>query len=141
MAVRLAETDDDIARCFAVMHQLRTHLQRDEFVPTIRRLEAGGFQLAFLEDGGDVRAVAGFRIMDNLFSGRILYVDDLVTDGNVRSRGYGTKLLAWLSDRAREARCKALELDSGVQRFDAHRFYLTNRMVINCHHFRLSLDS
>jgi len=26
-----------------------------------------------------------------------------------------------------------------VQRFDAHRFYLTNRMAISAHHFRLTL--
>jgi hypothetical protein len=30
-----------------------------------------------------------------------------------------------------------VELDSGVQRHDAHRFYLTNRMVISSYHFRL----
>ena len=27
----------------------------------------------------------------------------------------------------------------GVQRFDAHRFYFVNRMVISSHHFRLTL--
>jgi hypothetical protein len=48
-------------------------------------------------------------------------------------------LLDWMIERAREENCKSLELDSGVQRFDAHRFYLTNRMVISSHHFRLVL--
>jgi hypothetical protein len=42
-------------------------------------------------------------------------------------------------DQAREADCRTRELDSGVRRFDAHRFYLTNRMVIASHHFRLEL--
>ncbi|MGZ5001726.1 MAG: GNAT family N-acetyltransferase, partial [Chthoniobacterales bacterium] len=31
-------------------------------------------------------------------------------------------------------------LDSGVQRFDAHRFYLMKRMKISSHHFSLELD-
>jgi len=137
--IRLATTADDVKRCFPVMHQLRTHLREDEFLATIRRQQAGGFQLAFLEDAGHVRAVAGFRVMDNLYSGRVLYVDDLVTDEAARSHGYGKRLLDWLVGRAREAECRTLELDSGVQRFDAHRFYLTNRMVIASHHFRLEL--
>jgi hypothetical protein len=32
-----------------------------------------------------------------------------------------------------------VELDSAVQRFDAHPFYLTNRMIISSHHFRLKV--
>jgi hypothetical protein len=74
--IRLATTDDEVQRCFPVMQQLRTHLREQDFLATIRRQEAGGFRLAFLEDDGHVRAVAGFRVMDNLFSGRVLYVDD-----------------------------------------------------------------
>ena len=139
MTVRLATTDDDVNRCFRVMQQLRPHLLEHEFLATIRRQEAGGFRLALLEDDAGVRAVAGFRVLDNLYAGRVLYVDDLVTDESARSRGYGRTLLDWLAGRAREAGCKTLELDSGVHRFDAHRFYLTNRMIIASHHFRLAL--
>jgi GNAT superfamily N-acetyltransferase len=138
-SIRSATADDDILRCFPVVQQLRTHLKAEEFLPTVRRQEAGGYHLALLEDGDEVRAVAGYRVMDNLVSGRVLYVDDLVTDSKARSKGHGRELLAWLTERAREAGCQHLELDSGVQRFDAHRFYLTNRMTISSHHFRLKL--
>ena len=137
--IRLATTDDEIRRCFPIVVQLRPHLDEPEFVPRIRRQMAGGYELAFVDDEGTVPAVAGFRLMDNLFAGRVLYVDDLVTDETARSRGYGKQLLDWLVDRARKEGCASLELDSGVQRFDAHRFYLTNRMVISSHHFRLKL--
>jgi GNAT superfamily N-acetyltransferase len=139
VAIRLADTDADIDRCFPVMVQLRPHLEAGAFVAKVRRQEAEGFHLAFLEDDGAVRAVAGFRSYDNLVGGRILYVDDLVTDATVRSKGYGQAMLAWLASRAREDGCRFLELDSGVQRFDAHRFYLVNRMDISSHHFRLKL--
>lgn len=135
----IAETDEEIQRCFPVMVQLRAHLRDDEFVPRIRRQMAGGYRLAYLETEGSVRAATGYRFIDNLFAGRILYVDDLVTDTAARSSGYGGRLLAWLVERAREAECHSLELDSGVQRFDAHRFYLGNRMIISSHHFRLVL--
>lgn len=137
--IRIASTDEEIRGCFPVMVQLRPHLDEADFVHRIRRQMAGGYALGYLEDEGEVRAVAGFRLMDNLFAGRVLYVDDLVTDESTRSRGYGKTLLDWLIERARAEGCDSLELDSGVQRFDAHRFYLTNRMVISSHHFRLKL--
>ena len=138
-AIRLAESDETIARCFSVMQQLRPHLSEQEFIPTVRRQHLGGYRLAYLEDQSRVCAVAGFRLLDMLVHGRVLYVDDLVTDAGLRSQGHGKTLLAWLVQRARDEGCQCLELDSGVQRFDAHRFYLANRMIISSHHFMLKL--
>lgn len=139
-SITIAQSDDEIAKCFGVMHQLRDHLVQAEFVPIIRLQEKGGYRLAFLEDAGEVQALAGFRVTERLYAGgKILYVDDLVTDRTSRSHGYGRALLGWLVDRAKAEGCVTLELDSGVQRFDAHRFYLANRMIISGHHFRLKL--
>jgi GNAT superfamily N-acetyltransferase len=133
MNISLAASDADIARCFAVMAQLRPHLVEKEFVARVRRMQAENFHLAFVEDGGAVRAVAGYRYQDKLFSGKNLYVDDLVTDASERSKGHGRALLAWLTQQARAHGC--MQLDSGVQRFDAHRFYLRERMHISAYHF------
>jgi GNAT superfamily N-acetyltransferase len=138
-AIRLASSEAEIRGCYPVMRQLRTHLRETDFVDTIRRQQEGGYLLAYLESDRSVRAVAGFRFIDNLYSGRLLYVDDLSTDEAVRSRGHGGRLFDWLVATAREEGCKTLELDSGVQRFAAHRFYLARRMEIASHHFRLGL--
>ena len=137
--IALAETEADIARCFPVMAGLRTHLIADEFVARVRRQQAAGYRLAYLEDDGEVRAVAGFRYLDNLAWGRIMYVDDLVTAATQRSRGHGGKLFDWLVAQAGQSDCDELHLDSGVQRFGAHRFYLARHMDIIAHHFALKL--
>ncbi len=134
-----AESDPDILRCFPVMAQLRPHLVEAEFVARVRRMQREGFILARLEEEGAVRAVAGYRYHEKLFSGRILYVDDLVSDPTRRSQGHGARLLAWLADQARARDCDLLELDSGVQRFDAHRFYFRERMRIASYHFSRAL--
>jgi GNAT superfamily N-acetyltransferase len=137
--VTTAQTDADISRCFPILRQLRPHLLEGKFLSAVRRQLAGGYILVFLEADNEIQSVAGYRYIDNLLSGRILYIDDLVTSDLARSRGWGKKLFEWLVDQARENGCQALELDSGVQRFEAHRFYLANRMVISSHHFRLTL--
>ena len=137
--IHIARSDDEVARCFAVMRELRPHLSEGEFVARIRNQQRGGFNLAYLLQADRVCVVAGFRLIDNLAQGRVLYVDDLVTASTHRSGGQGGALFAWLVERARSEGCVSLELDSGVQRFDAHRFYLTHRMFISSHHFRLVL--
>lgn len=137
--IRLVTDDDDIRACHAVMVQLRPHVGADALVERVRAQAAEGYRLAALYHDGVPVAVAGYRRLENLAWGRTLYVDDLVADAGARSRGYGGRLFDWLVERARDEGAEQLHLDSGVQRFDAHRFYLTKRMFISSHHFAMEL--
>ena len=137
--VQHAKTDAEILRCFPVIAELRPHLIEAQFVERVRRQQGeSGYQLAFVDDSG-VKSVAGFRIAEFLAWGKILYVDDLISTSADRSKGHGKLLLDWLVARARAAGCTQFHLDSGVQRFDAHRFYLRERMIISAHHFSMVL--
>jgi GNAT superfamily N-acetyltransferase len=142
--IRIAESDADLERCLPVMAELRTNLDAKYdargFIVQVRRQEAESFRIIFIEEEDRVRAVAGYRIMHKLYNRKSLYVDDLVTSAKDRSKGYGEALLDWLVAEGRRLNCASLELDSGVQRFDAHRFYLRQRMIISSHHFLLKLD-
>jgi GNAT superfamily N-acetyltransferase len=138
--IALAQTAAEIRRCHPVMRELRPRYHEDEFVAQVQRQIAhDGYRLACLERAGEVRAVAGYRFGENLHGGRYLYVDDLVTRATDRSCGFGATLFDWLVAEARRHNCASLTLDSGVQRFGAHRFYLTKRMDITSHHFGLDL--
>ena len=137
--VALAKEDHEIRNCYPVMAELRPHVQPDEFLLRVKRqVEIAGYKLAYVTDG-EVKAVAGFRISECLAWGKFLYVDDLVAKSEERSKGYGGILLDWLIEYAKEEGCDQFHLDSGVQRFAAHRFYLNKRMFIEAHHFGLKL--
>ena len=136
--IAIARSPEEIRRCYPVMHELRTDLVNEqEFLERVQRQQHEGYILAFLETDDEVRAVAGYRYLESLFSGKFLYVDDLVTGAADRSRGFGARLLDWLIEEARAGNCDQLELDSGVQRFDAHRFYFARRMKIASYHFSI----
>lgn len=135
MEVRRASTDAEIAGCFAVMAGLRPDLQEAGFVARVRELAETGYMLAYGLDDTRVVVVAGFRMGDSLARGPFLYVDDLVTAPDVRSRGYGAAMLAWLREFARSRGCGRLHLDSGLQRVDAHRFYEREGMRRSAFHF------
>lgn len=135
--IREITSDEDVRKSFPVMRQLRPHLDEDEYVRRVREQRALGYRLAVVEEDGEVRAAAGFRIIDMLVQGHHLYVDDLVTDETRRSKGHGGLLFDWLMDEARRHDCATLELDSGVQRLRAHAFYFSKRMHISSYHFRI----
>lgn len=139
MEIKIANADSLIEACFDVMSELRPHLKKDKFVTQVHEQEEQGYQIAFVEDDGEVVCVAGFRIASSLSWGKFLYVDDLVAADTCRSKGYGEAMLGWLKAYAKEQSCQQLHLDSGVQRFAAHRFYLKQRMDITCHHFAVEL--
>lgn len=138
-SISIASTDAEILACFPVMRELRTLLAESEFLTRVRKQMEAGYQIAYLEDGGAIRAVAGFRFSNALAWGHFMYVDDLVVTESLRGSGYGGILLDWLIARAREKGCDQFHLDSGIQRLDAHRFYQQHKLAISSYHFSIAL--
>ena len=140
-SIQIAETEEEIRRCFPVMKQLREKLTEMEFTERVAEQEHEGYKLAFLEREGQVVGVAGFRIYHMLATGKTMYVDDLVTDAEARSQGVGEALLQWLIELSRKDKCAMFSLDSGTHRRRAHRFYFAQGMHIANYHFELALNS
>jgi GNAT superfamily N-acetyltransferase len=138
--VRLALDEGEVGRCFEVMLELRPSLKSaEQFLELVREQQGEGYLLAYLEDGDDVVTVAGFRVQRMLSSGLTLYVDDLVTGAEYRSKGYGKVMLDWLVDQAKERGCDTFSLDSGTQRQEAHAFYFREGMRVTSFHFAKGL--
>ncbi len=141
MKVLLASTDAEIAACFPPMKCLRPHLEESGFVAKVRRQERQGYRLAYILERDLAVCAAGYRVLEFMAWGRVLYVDDLVTLPGKRGTGYGGFLLDWLIRQGRTERCDELHLDSGYQRHAAHRLYLNKGLELNCHHLALKLHN
>lgn len=138
--VKIMSTDSEIMSTFSTFKQLRSHLTEDKFIGKIRRLQDNyGFNLVAVIENDEVKAAAGYRIIESLAWGNYFYVDDLITDEKSRRKGYAKILWDWLISQANENDCEQFHLDSGVHRHDAHRFYLKGGLDITCHHFQMSL--
>ncbi len=137
--IQIASTREEIDRCFGVMRQLRPKLKAAEFVDRVEVQQREGYRLAYVEHEGRVVAVAGFRVMNVLWSGKTMYVDDLVTDEAMRSRGFGEAMLTWLMELARQEGCETFSLDSGTHRHQAHAFYFRQGLRITDFHFQKPL--
>lgn len=132
-------TPEKIQRCYPIMHQLRPHLEASTFAEQIVRQMGEGYRLLCLEERQEVKTLAGFRILEFLAWGKVLYIDDLITDSKARGKGHGGKILQWLIEEAKLTRCHQVHLDSGPQRHNAHRLYLNHGLKLHCHHFALDL--
>ncbi|PSM46234.1 GNAT family N-acetyltransferase [Chroococcidiopsis sp. CCALA 051] len=140
MQIKFATSNLDISRCFPVMVQLRSHLTEAEFVNRVQRQQQAGYFLVYVEKNNSIKAVAGCRLMETLIDGQLLYIDDLITDTSERSQGYGSALIDWLIEYAKSQGCVSLQLDSGVQRAAAHKFYFRKGLTISSFRFKRSLQ-
>ncbi len=136
MKIRILTIEADIERCFPLMSQLRPHLDLEHFkVQVGRQIQSAGYTLVIVEVDNIFTAAMGFRVTEYLAWGKVLYIDDLVTDRECRGKGYAGSLLDWVFERAKALGCQQIHLDSGYQRNDAHRLYLNKKMKMVCHHF------
>jgi ribosomal protein S18 acetylase RimI-like enzyme len=133
--------DDRVRDVYRVMVHLRDHLSEDEFRQLFRdAYDEGPYRIAALYDDDGCRAVAGYRVFTNLATGKHLYIDDLVSLPEDRSKGHGKALNDYLVAKARTSGCTSIQLDSAVYRSDAHRFYFRERYRIHAFHFTRPLD-
>eukprot|EP01100_Stratorugosa_tubuloviscum_P009333 TRINITY_DN390_c0_g1_i1.p1 TRINITY_DN390_c0_g1~~TRINITY_DN390_c0_g1_i1.p1 ORF type:complete len:156 (-),score=61.58 TRINITY_DN390_c0_g1_i1:277-744(-) len=136
------QTNEQFEQCYPLIIQLRPHLDTlEKFKNQVKLQNQQGYKLFALYNDGKPRTLAGFRLLTMLYSGSMLYIDDLVTDSNHRSSGFGDQLFDWVLNYAKQQNCVTLHLDSGVQRFNAHRFYFRKRMHISSYHFALDLTN
>ena len=137
MNIKIAESDAELARIGDVLLELRPAFTKDVLIAQIEAQQQAGYRVAYLDSAGEVVCVAGFVVGTKLAWGKHLYVDDLVTAERHRSTGAGKRMVDWLKTHALELGCRQLQLDSGVQRFGAHRFYLREGFDISSHHFSI----
>lgn len=139
--IRFAKTPEDILRCRPAIIELRPHLAEADLVAMVQEMFSEGFRLIFIEaEDGTAVAICGYRYLQNLFTGKHIYIDDLGTLPAHRGKGYGGILLDFVFEEAKSRGFKVVTLDSGHQRFAAHRLYLNKGFQIEAHHFGKKID-
>jgi GNAT superfamily N-acetyltransferase len=128
-----------LARAESLHRDLRPQLPAD-YAGAMARVFASGGRLVLATRDDAVLGLAVWRVLENTMFGRFLYVDDLVTDSALRSRGVGKVLLSRCEALAVELGCRELVLDSGVQRAQTHRFYFREGLAIRAFNFGKTLS-
>ena len=143
MNIQKAIDSTAIEKCYDVMHALRPHLNKENFLVLIQGMIQRGYHLIYIEENGKATCASGFRFSEHLAWGKVIYIDDLSTLPPARGKGHAGALLDYIHSLARENGCDEVHLDSGCvpARYDAHRLYLKKGYNITSHHFALKLDN
>ncbi|KAB2834901.1 MAG: GNAT family N-acetyltransferase [Caedimonadaceae bacterium] len=137
--IEIATDSESIAECFTAFKELLPHLSDvATFQKTIIKLIHEGYTIAYIKEE-EVVACIGYRLFEMLEWRKVLYIEDLITKASSRGKGYGSALLSHAIDEAKRKGCDEVHLDTGYERYDAHRAYLKHGFQLNCHHLSLKL--
>ncbi|RIW35074.1 GNAT family N-acetyltransferase [Bacillus salacetis] len=139
MEFREAVTQQDWAKVYQLLIELRTDLSREGYKSLLKDMKSEGYRVFCLYDEEELVSLAGVIIRTNFYSKRHVFVYDLVTASSVRSKGYGRKLLQFVEEWGKGEGCETIGLDSGLQRKDAHRFYEVMEFSKSSYAFRKNL--
>ena len=139
MEIKEAKSKEDFLKCWEVVHELRPYLDQDRYLTLMLYMLDEGYKLIFIEENGKGVSFCGYRHVTMLYRGRSIYIDDLCTLPVARGRGLARILLKYVIEEAKREEMQSIHLDSGHQRYEAHRLYLNQGFKIASHHFEMVL--
>ncbi len=139
MEIKEAISKEDFLSCWEVVHELRPHLEKEQYLTLLLYMLDEGYKMIYIKDQGKVVSFCGYRKTTMLHRGRSIYIDDLCTLPEARGKGHGKTLLEHVIRESKKEELKSIHLDSGYNRHEAHRLYLHADFRITAHHFEMNL--
>ncbi|WPY98003.1 GNAT family N-acetyltransferase [Christiangramia sp. OXR-203] len=84
---------------------------------------------------GKLVGVFGLWFMTRHYAGRTCEVDHIYIDDDLQGLGVGTQLFQFIDQYAKKKQCETIELNSYVENFRSHKFYMNLGFVIRGYHF------
>lgn len=135
--IKTVSTQKDIQRCTQVILELRPHLKGKDLWQQYRKQSNESYRIMYIQEGEKAVSFIGYRLLNMLYSGKTLYIDDLCTLPENSGKGHAGLLLDRVFNIAKGEGCETVSLDSGHHRHTAHRLYLNKGFDISSHHFQM----
>lgn len=121
------KSQNDLEQVFSLMKELRPHITLQNFLDIYDQShKTTGYEIAALKKEGVIVAIMGYRILYDYVHGKHCYIDDLVSNEQHRSKGFGAELLKYAEQFARENQCTGLRLCTGIENERGKKFYEKN---------------
>ena len=129
------KTPADFAPAFTLIKQLNPSLTKKLFTERLKKMLAQGYHCIAYVEKGKYLGLCGFWQGTRFWCGDFIDLDNVVVTNELRSKGLGKKLVAWVEEKAVRLGCEMMVLDSYVSNHASHRFYFREGYIIKGYHF------
>ncbi len=123
LEIREARSDADYHIAYPIIRQLFPQLDMQTYARRVFVARATGYRMFMGEVGKQLVGVIGVIANHNLHDGFVTYIEHVVVDRKFRGHGYGSQLIKFAEDRAREEGCYLVELDTDIGADRASKLY------------------
>lgn len=121
--IREARSDADYHVAYPIIRQLFPQLDMQTYARRVFVARATGYRMFMGIVDKQIVGVIGVIANHNLHDGFVTYIEHVVVDRKFRGNGYGSQLIKFAEDRAREEGCYLVELDTDLGADRAARLY------------------
>lgn len=114
---------DDYARLPELFALLEPDLPAATVAARIPAMQAQGWRCVGAYADGQLVGMAGYGLRQHLFSGPVMYVENVAVLPAWRAHGIGARLMNWIEAAARERGCNKVTLDAYAVNAAARAFY------------------
>ena len=123
LEIREARSDADYHLAYPIIRQLFPQLDMQTYARRVFVARATGYRMFMGEVDKKLIGVIGVIANHNLHNGFVTYIEHVVVDKKYRGHGYGSQLILFAEDRAREEGCFLIELDTDTDAPRAAKLY------------------
>jgi GNAT superfamily N-acetyltransferase len=123
LQIREARSDADYHLSYPIIRQLFPQLDMQTYARRVFVARATGYRMFMGEVDKHLVGVIGVIANHNLHDGFVTYIEHVVVDKKFRGNGYGSELIQFAEDRAREEGCYLIELDTDTDAPRAAKMY------------------
>lgn len=123
MDIREARSDADYHVAYPIIRQLFPQLDMQTYARRVFVARSTGYRMFMGEVDKQVVGVIGVIANHNLHDGFVTYIEHVVVDKKFRGNGYGSQLIEFAEERAREEGCYLIELDTDIGAERAAKLY------------------
>ena len=123
LTIREARSDADYHVAYPIIRQLFPQLDMQTYARRVFVARSTGYRMFMGEVNKQVVGVIGVIANHNLHDGFVTYIEHVVVDKKFRGNGYGSQLIRFAEDRAREEGCYLIELDTDIGADRAAKLY------------------
>jgi len=121
--IREARSDADYHLAYPIVRQLFPQLDMQTYARRVFVARSTGYRMFMGEVNKQLVGVIGVIANHNLHDGFVTYIEHVVVDKKNRGHGYGSELIRFAEDRAREEGCYLIELDTDIGASRAAKLY------------------
>ncbi len=123
LTIREARSDADYHVAYPIVRQLFPQLDMQTYARRVFVARSTGYRMFMGEVNKQVVGVIGVIANHNLHDGFVTYIEHVVVDKKSRGNGYGSELIRFAEERAREEGCYLIELDTDIGASRAAKLY------------------